>query len=471
MTVEHAPAVKIEFKIDTQCEIRLTLGEDRQPALTFTNPDFSIANLSELRKEVRDVLKKFNNTVGLQSILKPRQAVEALTQLHEGARQIVFKLFGPEARQLPAVTELCKNACPGWDQPGCDGDSAKRKLITVRAPIRYGIPIDILPLFIFSRLQLPTTLEGLASCFLGYGAIVKRDLAGIPASMHLENIPRPSSPENIPRLPLKLFINRSLSGALREEAYLSKSAHFDIERSWPDGRAPSNSAAFSQALAGYLWEPEQGFGGKSRNPPDQICHFSCHCDTLTTSLPKEYALWLQSGRLFGSGKQKVTLGALTDALLQLGMTNNTDRRPRPLIFFNACGSGDMDPAGAGSFPELFLRMALDFIGFIGTETTIPDDFASDFSEMFYQHLLAGIPIGRAIHDTRWKLLKSNNNPLGILYSLYAEPGIRLRSPVPELEEAMRRRAEPDQPTATTSGVWAFLRRGLVRRSGRKTAAR
>jgi hypothetical protein len=68
-------------------------------------------------------------------------------------------------------------------------------------------------------------------------------------------------------------------------------------------------------------------------------------------------------------------------------------------------------------------------GFIGTETRIPDQYAAAFSEQFYTELLQGRPLGEAVHAARWTLLRRHNNPLGILYTVYADPDMRVRKPV------------------------------------------
>jgi hypothetical protein len=193
---------------------------------------------------------------------------------------------------------------------------------------------------------------------------------------------------------------------------------------------------FCEQLAQYLWEPAVDLGGKRHNPAIQIHHFACHCDTNKPE-SNNYELSLRSGRFRGT--RKVRLGRLTDELVQLGMKARSDRRARPLVFLNACGTGDLDPKGAGSFPNTFLKKRLGFIGFIGTETNIPDKFASTFSEVMYTHLLGGLQLGEAIHAARWKLLRTKRNPLGILYSLYAEPEIQVRRPVEEIKGRYVRR--------------------------------
>ena len=72
---------------------------------------------------------------------------------------------------------------------------------------------------------------------------------------------------------------------------------------------------------------------------------------------------------------------------------------------------------------------LGFTGFIGTETVMPNDIAAEFSIKFYERLIKGDSIGEAILLTRWDMLGVYHNPLGLMYTLVAEPEIRVRSPV------------------------------------------
>jgi hypothetical protein len=117
---------------------------------------------------------------------------------------------------------------------------------------------------------------------------------------------------------------------------------------------------------------------------------------------------------------------------------------------NSCGSGDLDPGGASSFPDLFMNNDLGFTGFIGTETVMPNDIAAEFSIRFYEKLIQGVKIGEAILLTRWDLLSLYRNPMGLMYTLFAEPEIRVRSPVKEVPAAA-----PPSP-----GAWARLVAGV-----------
>jgi hypothetical protein len=227
-----------------------------------------------------------------------------------------------------------------------------------------------------------------------------------------------------------MFINRSLPGPRKEEKTLKENTRLHIEHGWPHGSEPSQ-ANFAGELAKHLWEVKTRFGGPLRHHPDQICHFSCHSRTDIDRTPEEYEIALQGDQFLG-GSRTATLEKLRNALAALSHKARDDRAHRPLIFMNSCGSGDLDPSGASSFPDLFMNSDLGFTGFIGTETVMPNDIAAEFSIKFYERLIKGDALGEAILLTRWDMLADYHNPLGLMYTLVAEPEIRVRSPVKEV---------------------------------------
>ena len=123
----------------------------------------------------------------------------------------------------------------------------------------------------------------------------------------------------------------------------------------------------------------------------------------------------------------MTLKDLEDNLGRLSLNSPKDRPPQPLVFLNACASSNLNPARFGSFPKFFLDHG--FLGFIGTEISMPDCFAAAFSQRLYKRVLEASTLGEAIYSARWDMLKENMNPLGIFYSVYADPEIRVRIPV------------------------------------------
>ena len=57
-------------------------------------------------------------------------------------------------------------------------------------------------------------------------------------------------------------------------------------------------------------------------------------------------------------------------------------------------------------------------GVIGTEIPVWEPLATEMAVRFLTSFLAGRPVGQALLDVRRALL-AQNNPLGIIYTLYA----------------------------------------------------
>jgi hypothetical protein len=99
-----------------------------------------------------------------------------------------------------------------------------------------------------------------------------------------------------------------------------------------------------------------------------------------------------------------------------------------ITFLNACGTAEIQPMSMNSFPKLF-RKYLRHKGFIGPEYLIPDSFACEFSKIFYSNLLRINDLWEALFKTRWFFVKKYNNLLGLFYTIYADPSIRLSKTV------------------------------------------
>jgi hypothetical protein len=419
-----AAAVDIEIAIGTTCKVT---AEDGFDSVTVTS-ELSQARLQEMKAALRGDLERFREK--LQKLTQRRigNAGEALRDLQKRGRLVLNSMFSESADGLDRITQMCQRAFPTWKTPGWDGQSLVPPLIVVRTNLAAGIPVEILPLFqrvTDIRVETAGDLAQLASSFLGFSAIVRRDIGSSPAAVKYL--------ENEPKLPLRMFSYRRMSGARDDEGFFRKQSDVNFGSAWPDTTLPPNGDEFAKALARHLWDPGTNFDGTNRTPRDQIFHFSCHCNT-TATLSGLHTMTLSSNRGFlrWRSDREVTLDSLTDHLIRLRDSQPKVNQRRPLIFLSACGSAHLDPAGTNSFPELFLKNNFGFLGFIGSEATIPDRFASVFAQHFYRNLLEGVPIGRAMHTARWAMLKDYSNPLGLLYSLYAEPEIRLiptRSPV------------------------------------------
>ncbi|MDZ4718252.1 MAG: hypothetical protein SH847_07240 [Roseiflexaceae bacterium] len=96
---------------------------------------------------------------------------------------------------------------------------------------------------------------------------------------------------------------------------------------------------------------------------------------------------------------------------------------RPLVFINGCHTTALTPDKAISFVKTFMEDT-SASGVIGTEITIFEPLAQTFAEAFFQHFLAGVPLGRAIRMARLALL-AQGNPLGLVYLPFAYAGLRM----------------------------------------------
>jgi len=103
------------------------------------------------------------------------------------------------------------------------------------------------------------------------------------------------------------------------------------------------------------------------------------------------------------------------------------RRDRPLVFLNAChtGQAEFTLTGLGGWAE---RM-VDDIGvgaFIGSLWEVHDELAADFAIAFYKNLIAGQTFGEAFHNARLLIRQAQPaNPTWLAYTLYADPNGKL----------------------------------------------
>lgn len=104
-------------------------------------------------------------------------------------------------------------------------------------------------------------------------------------------------------------------------------------------------------------------------------------------------------------------------------TSEFDLVHNPFIFLNACLTGQVDPRYTSSWAGKFWELGAS--GVLGADFSVPDWFASAFSDVLYQYLLYGLSIGEALIKARRQFWAEQNNPLGLAYALYASPSIKL----------------------------------------------
>lgn len=274
-------------------------------------------------------------------------------------------------------------------------------IIEYEGNLENFIPLDYLFISLTDRplkFEHPSTFRAALSQVLGFAFIIQRNVP---------NKRRPISPIAFTnRLPIDIYANESLSNANRELDFFRKdnSEHFAIDIDWPSGYGGDAAAT----LVNRLRERRQA----------QINHYLCHCVTLDPS-PWNHRL------VFGSEEKKVSLelAALRGAFLDAPTDRPLLAFKNTFTFLNACASASVAPSRT-SFPDLFLGF-FDNLGFIGPEYTIPETFACDFARVFYANWLRWKHLGTALFKTRWFFAKKYCNPLGLFYTLYADPDLQL----------------------------------------------
>lgn len=139
---------------------------------------------------------------------------------------------------------------------------------------------------------------------------------------------------------------------------------------------------------------------------DQIIYFYCHAQSvgLAGGGPDSSTLAMGHGDV-------VTLGRLrddapTDVLL----------KGKPLVFINACESGELSPSFYSGFVPYFMSKGAR--GVIGTECKMPVLFGAAFAESFFEDFLQGACLGELVLMKRREFYREHSNLLGLLYGVH-----------------------------------------------------
>ncbi|MDT7786918.1 MAG: hypothetical protein QOF58_5337 [Pseudonocardiales bacterium] len=299
---------------------------------------------------------------------------------------------------------------------------AEPPVIMFRVPtLQVAFPVEVLPLLATKRMPAAKQVRDLPTIcqrFTGFGAITHRVVGSLPDAA------RDSWLHNVPKLPVKILHHAAeLAGSAVEVDFFQAAANaVDVDGPWPDSVRDAVSAKELAVTA--MFDPRASFYGPRRPFPDQILHLACHCETESESVE------LSSLRFAGRNGDEV---ALTLQELGAGFLNLQEEGRRrattklPLVFLNACGSSMVTAATATSFPHHFLQFKNR--GVLGTEAAIPDSVAAEFARFFYDSIFQQYTVGHSVLRARSLLLRARGNPLGILYSYYGNPHLRLQRAV------------------------------------------
>ena len=293
------------------------------------------------------------------------------------------------------------------------------------------LPIEFLPIMIPTQARSSTTdvrgpeeLEQLLQRYPAFAAIVTRRIQdafdGRPGIERAKDS----------KIPIKVIRNHSFyskgDDALKEKSdavWLMNNSKLAPEPEWPDDTIGMIAAVAE--LKRSLIDPRITFSGEARNFADQIQHFSCHYTRQASGIE---TLGLREQAVTVGGLD-IRLSVLSSALFQAVGKHEVmpSDFPGPLIFLNACGSGESNPQGSLSLTEtLLLRAPLRAM--IVTETPVDFRYASEFACKVYEELLDNHQtLGMAVHKARWSLIDTRRKPFGIFYSLYGNPDLQVSS--------------------------------------------
>jgi hypothetical protein len=398
MSVPRAPSLRIQ--LDTAgTALTLIDAKDREYVVPCQMAD---SNAAQYRKAIKRGLDNLKQCVDAE---KPtvKDAMNALGVLNTRGLSLISDIFGAHRWEVVERFQECFGAWRTQKDPA---------VLTITAALSRLIPLELLPLFDLAEWPKVAdweTLESSARRFPGFSAIIRREFPDVRVSQNRVL-------DSDPRLPVKCFTYLGLKAAEEEVGFFQRNAGrrggIDFHGPWP--KREYDADEFVSSLARHLRYADRSFTGKYRAAADQIQHFVCHCE-----IDDEVAN--DSRLLFSAGN----IASITELQARFALMKEPDgSKDGPLVFLNACGTSRMDPMAVASFPRFFLQQNSNR-GFIGTETNVPDAFAAEFAQRFYQGLLGGLPLGEAIHWAKWAMLRDKNSPLGILYVVYADPDLQV----------------------------------------------
>ena len=259
-----------------------------------------------------------------------------------------------------------------------------------------------------------TDLETEAMTLVGFAAVVYR------RDVYRENQNGRSEFLTAQPMQVRFFRHPDLAGT-EQECRFFRFGYVETESSMPTFRLlgplpkPGCTLALAEQLADPLLSAPDG--------PDQVVHLSC--DHKTDKNPRkisgyELAL-LESTLSFGNDERhEIKVNDLEDGLAD--SKRAAEAVERPLVFFNGC-RGDFYPFVSESVAGVLLRNSNRAV--VSTSIKVPDDVAAEFGRFFYRRLLGGQRSAEALRCAKWDLLHTLGSPLGLLYTYYGQPALRV----------------------------------------------
>jgi hypothetical protein len=307
---------------------------------------------------------------------------------------------------------------------------AMAKALLRNAPLNVQITNtggEYLPWEWLGTMDSPSDYIGEARTTLGFVAVVTRRVTRLEARRRSEQ-GRPGDGvaadilDARPALPVRFFRNPELDRTRVELRFFRYND--DIELTGP---LPESAPGGQLSLADQLVDPNYQVAGFPHPRPDQVVHISCHHEANGNPKTVSESDLFRLGSALSFGReddpsQQISIASLGNELSWAKNRKNITVH-RPLIFFNAC-RGNFYPFTTESVVEALLRNGNR--GMVSTAVRVPDDAAAELGQFFYERLLDGdCSAPEALLYAKWKLIHLRACPLGILYSYYGRPDLRI----------------------------------------------
>lgn len=254
------------------------------------------------------------------------------------------------------------------------------------------LPLEILPLLNpLPLVEHPALL--LAASMIGFGAACHR-----PTSADRAN----AETGNLDSNKVQFYWHADLKGARKQWKSLGEQ-QFDRQ-----GPHPAKGQD-QEVLANLILD---------KGSLASIEHFHCHHERADNeSSGQQDTIRLKTARTWRSWFESEIWITATD-ISKIG-------RPKMagFTFLNCCSSQFVSPRAVGSFVRELLLNGRNAV--ISTWCDVPDDVAYLMAIYFYEAFRRGDTVGASLREARIRLLVEDNNPLGLLYTIYGDSQYRL----------------------------------------------
>ncbi len=168
-----------------------------------------------------------------------------------------------------------------------------------------------------------------------------------------------------------------------------------------------------------------------RQEPQHLLYFYCH-QAKGEGVTSEYGSkdYKELTRLMMDGEKEGII--YLKELKKLTQDNAIlNFKYPPLIFLNACDSGQLEMGDPSGFMEYFIK-DLRSVDYVGTEANVPASFADAYGKGFVEQFLQAKSVGKILLGLNRHYAGEHNNPFGLYYTLFGLSEIRLHKGLEEV---------------------------------------